>query len=159
MSPKGLSVSEALALFEEFPSNTDSIISNDSTDTEEYSISDVIEFDINDGSTQDDEEDELNMPGPSQPIFIRWKKRSVINKTVPDFDSETGPSEEILNMDDHSPIAIFLALFSVQFMESIVFQSNIYATQLGKSYTSLTLQEFYLFLAINFAIGVKRLLS
>ena len=118
----------------------------------------MIEFD-NDGSIQDGEKDDLNMPGPTQPIFLHWKKHSVINKTVPDFDSETRPLEEILNVDNHSPIAIFLALFSVQFMESIVFQSNIYATQLGKSYTSLTLQEFYLFLAINFAIGVKRLLS
>ena len=105
MSPKGLSVSEALALFEEFPSNTDSIISNDSTDTDEYSISDMIELNDDDGSIQDDEEDDLNVP--SQPISIYWKKHSVISKTVPDFDSETGPTEEILKLDDHFPIAIF----------------------------------------------------
>ena len=44
-------------------------------------------------------------------------------------------------------------------MESIVFQSKLYATQSGKSYSSLTLQVFYLFLAINLTMGVKRLPS
>ena len=112
MNWKGRSICKEFALFEEHPSDTDSVVSNDSTDTEEYSISEVIEFD-NDGSIQDGEKDDLNMPGPTQPIFLHWKKHSVINKTVPDFDSETRPLEEILNVDNHSPIAIFLALFSI----------------------------------------------
>ena len=58
---KGPSVSEVLSLFEELPSSTDSIISNDSTNTEVYSISDVTEIDNDDGCTQDDEDVELNM--------------------------------------------------------------------------------------------------
>ncbi|GFR31416.1 DDE_Tnp_1_7 domain-containing protein [Trichonephila clavata] len=161
MPRKGLDICEALALFQELPSDTESIVSDESSDTEEYSLSEIIESHSNDGSIYDDESDanDINMPGPSQPIMIRWEKRGKIQKTIPNFDSETGTSDEIMNMDDQSPVAIFLALFSVQLMESIVFQSNPYATQSGKNFSPLTLEELILFLAINLTMGVKRLPS
>ncbi|GFQ69385.1 uncharacterized protein TNCT_130301 [Trichonephila clavata] len=102
MPRKGLDIYEALALFQEQPSDTESIVSDESSDTEEYSLSEIIESHSNDGSIHDDESDanDINMPGPSQPIMIRWEKRGKIQKTIPNFDSETGPSDEIMNMDD-----------------------------------------------------------
>ncbi|GBN25398.1 hypothetical protein AVEN_123050-1 [Araneus ventricosus] len=158
MPCKGLDVSEALDLFQELPSDTDSIVSNESSDTEEYSFSEIIESDSDEESIKDDEYKDINIPGLSHPIPIHWRKRGLVSKSIPDFDSEAGPSDEVLNMEDHSPIAIFLT-FSVQLMENIVFQSNLYATQSGKSYSPLTLQELFLFLAINLTMGVKRLPS
>ena len=40
-----------------------------------------------------------------------------------------------------------------------VFQSNLHATEYEKNFSSLTLQESILFLAINIPMGVKRLPS
>ncbi|GBN50137.1 hypothetical protein AVEN_103995-1 [Araneus ventricosus] len=107
MPCKGLDVSEALALFQELPCDTDSIVSNESSDTEEYSFSEIIESDSDEGSIKDDEPKDINVPGPSHPIPICWRKRGLVSKSIPDFDSEAGPSDEILNMEDHSPIAVF----------------------------------------------------
>lgn len=64
-----------------------------------------------------------------------------------------------MGMEDPSPIVLFLSIISVAFMEEIVFQTNLYATQTGKSYSQVTLQELYLFLTINILIRVKKLQS
>ncbi|GFX35916.1 DDE_Tnp_1_7 domain-containing protein [Trichonephila clavipes] len=113
MSRKELNISEALALFEELPSDTESIVSDESSDTEEYSIPEIIECGSNDEIIHENESvaDDINLPGPSQPNIIRWEKRGKIQKTILNFDSETEPSDEILNMDDQSPIAIFSTVF------------------------------------------------
>ncbi|GFV97292.1 uncharacterized protein TNCV_2038021 [Trichonephila clavipes] len=102
MPRKRLDISEALALFEELPSDTESIVSDESSNTEEYSIPEIIECDSNDEIIHENESvaDDINLPGPTQPIIIRWEKCGKIQKTIPNFDSETGPSDVILNMDD-----------------------------------------------------------
>ena len=48
-------------------------MSSESSYTEEYCLSDIIESDSDDRSLHDDESDpdNINVPGPSQPIVIR----------------------------------------------------------------------------------------
>ncbi|GFX40952.1 DDE_Tnp_1_7 domain-containing protein [Trichonephila clavipes] len=114
MPRKGLDICEAHALFKELPFNTETIVSDENGDTEEYSLSEIIERHSDDESIHNESDaDDINLPGPSRPIMIRWEKCGKIQKTIRNFDVETGPSEEIMNMDDQSPSAIFLTLFSV----------------------------------------------
>ncbi|GBM17422.1 hypothetical protein AVEN_119462-1 [Araneus ventricosus] len=82
MPRKGLDVSEALALFQELPTDTDSIKVNESGDTEEYSFS---ESDSDEGGIKNDEPKDIKIPGPSRPIPIRWRKRGLVSKSIPDF--------------------------------------------------------------------------
>lgn len=70
-----------------------------------------------------------------------------------------GRKKEILELEDHSPLSLFLALFSISLMEGIIFQTNLYANQLGKQFVDLKVNEFYQFLAINLLMGIKKLPS
>lgn len=84
----------------------------------------------------------------------------VAAKTVlPDFCAEAGPSNDILSLPEKNPISLFLALFTTILMQEIVFQTNLYATQEGKQFTPLTLEELYRSLAINLLMGIKSMPS
>ena len=161
MPRRGLSISEALALLEEIPSDPESEIPGDTTDDEDYappqSPTEPPPDDFDEDSDETDED--INLPGPSQPVNVIWRKKQSVNRQNPEFNSETGPSSEIMEMQDPSPIGLFFAIISVAFMEKIIFQTNLYATQSGKSYSQLTLGELYLFLAINILMGIKKLPS
>ncbi|GFY44134.1 uncharacterized protein TNIN_456071 [Trichonephila inaurata madagascariensis] len=82
MPRKGLDICEAHALFKELPSDTEIIVPDENSDTEEYSLSEIIESVSNDESIHDNETDtdDINLPGPSRPIMIRWEKRGKIQK-------------------------------------------------------------------------------
>ncbi|KFM74738.1 hypothetical protein X975_04463, partial [Stegodyphus mimosarum] len=96
--------------------------------------------------------------GPSQALEITWEKReeALVN---PEFSDRTGPSVEVLSMEDKSLIEPFLFLFEMTLMETIVFQTNLYATQKKKPFNSLNLSEFLKFLGINLLMGIKRIPS
>lgn len=159
MPRRGLELEEALALFEELPSDdSETSISEDSND-EEYAPEIVQDDDLDDFPPV---EDVGNIPviqseaGPSQAPEIIWEKRD-ISREIPEFEERrTGPSDEILGMEDQTPLSIFLLFFSMQMMENIVFQTNLYATQQQKSFNPLLLGEFLKFLAINLLMGIKR---
>ncbi|KFM77001.1 PiggyBac transposable element-derived protein 4, partial [Stegodyphus mimosarum] len=64
-----------------------------------------------------------------------------------------------MNREDPSPLGLLLSLFSVDFMENMVFQTNLYATQSEKNFNPISLKELATFLAINILMGIKKLPS
>ncbi|GBM15863.1 Chimeric ERCC6-PGBD3 protein [Araneus ventricosus] len=163
MPKRFLSADEALLLFNELPSDNDSEVSSeDSADEEALPQSDLGESeDVLPPIPSDSDEEviDVDAPGPSNIPEVKWVRKGKARTEVPDFIEYSGPSEEILELDDHSPLALFLALFSISIMESIVFQTNLYSTQKGKNFSPLTQNELYRFLAINLAMGLKKMPS
>jgi hypothetical protein len=99
------------------------------------------------------------MPDPSQADAVVWQRKAVPRAGIPEFLSEFGTSEEILSLEDKSPVSLFLSMLTIGFLESIVFQTNLYATQKGKTFLPLKLGEMYKFLTINLLMGIKKLPS
>lgn len=163
MPKRFLSADEALSLFNELPSDNESIVSSESiSDEEELPQSDLGgNQDVHGISSDSDEEDvdDANVPGPSQIPDMKWIKKGKVRTEVPKFTEFSGPSGEILDLEDHSPLALFLVLISISLMEDIVFQTNLYATQQGKTFSALTLKELYRFIAINLTMGLKKMPS
>ncbi|GFT37993.1 piggyBac transposable element-derived protein 3 [Trichonephila clavipes] len=70
-------------------------------------------------------------------------------------DSDTASSEDKdINLPGPSQVTQL-----VVFIEKIVFQTNLYATQLAQSFKPMDLQEMYKFLALNLLMGMKKLPS
>lgn len=178
MPKKGLSTEEALSIFEDIPSDASSDISESSSEEEEIpqplDETDILsdESDVETlnlpGSSRETESHSLPgtlsashtcLPGPSVAAETIWTKKADARKNIPAFSQTTGPSDEILSMEDKSPLSLFLAFLSLAFMETIVFQTNMYATQKGKPYTSLDMSEFLKFLAMNLLMGIKKMPS
>ena len=164
MSRKKLNVSEALQLFASLPSDTESEDSNN-TASDGENISEISEISDNDFDAEDnlhdsDEDIDPFAPGSStQSQAVIWTKKKKIQKHIPDFSSRTGPSDEVLELTEKRPIDIFLSMFTISLMEHIVFQTNLYATQSGKSYTPITVGELCAFLGVNLLMGIKKMPS
>jgi hypothetical protein len=58
--------------------------------------------------------------------------------------------------DKLQPVDVFLVLFEDKLIEHIAFQTNLYATQTGKTFKIVTKEEMKVFLAINLLMGIKR---
>ena len=161
MSRRGLSISEALKVLQELPSSSESE-NGESSDSDIYDPDplQLSEEDDDINSGESDEDDDISQPGPStQPQIPTWNSKQRLQKTVPDFTAECGPDEKFWELPEKTPIAVFLEIFSLQLIEHIVFQTNLYATQKGKPFSPLTLSEFYIFLGINLLMGIKKLPS
>lgn len=151
MSKKRLNITEALELFKNLPSDDESNESSES-DTEDY----ISEY--SDSSKKYDDDDE-NLPGPSRSSKVLWRKKGPEKKRNIEFTQESGPSEDITSLADATPISIFLTLFSISFIEIIVYQTNLYGTQKGGAFIPVTLEEMINFFAINLVMGMKTLPS
>ncbi|GFY43087.1 piggyBac transposable element-derived protein 4 [Trichonephila inaurata madagascariensis] len=155
MPRKGLTIPEALEVFHNLPSDFES---------DESSLSeaeDVItaKSSSSENTDIDEEKDDISVPGLSRISKVTWKnKASVKIRNIP-FTEQSGPSDEITSLQDPSPISIFFTLFSISFIEKIVYQTNLYATQKGNAFTSVTVLDILCFLAINIVMGIKRLPS
>ena len=55
-----------------------------------------------------------------------------------------------------SPYEFFLVLFCDELIEQLVFQTNLYATQKGKTFKSVTKDKMLVFLAKNILIEIKK---
>ncbi|XP_054719241.1 piggyBac transposable element-derived protein 3-like [Uloborus diversus] len=154
-----IKIEEAFSLHEEpeqerTESSDVSSYGNDSDD-EDYIPDEEDDFSMNEEENVDDVN---HVPDLSVSSAFTWEKRDVV-KSNPHFISRTGPSDEVLALMDPSPVAIFLLLLRMDFIERIVSQTNLYATQMQKPFTPLELKEFLRFLAINLLMGIKRLPS
>lgn len=82
MARRGLSISEALKVLEELPSDYESECT-ESSDTEEYIPQQIEDTDVSD---DDEEVDDPSQPGPStQPQIPIWSLKKNLQKTLPDF--------------------------------------------------------------------------
>ncbi|XP_063924603.1 piggyBac transposable element-derived protein 4-like [Zophobas morio] len=81
-------------------------------------------------------------------------------ETPSDFIHSTGPSSFIRSLENISPLKIFQQFITEDFIQHLVFQTNLYAEQekiaTGKNYISTTMIEIKTFLGINLLMGIKR---
>lgn len=59
----------------------------------------------------------------------------MLQKTLPDFTATSWPKEKLWDLPEKTPIALFQEIFSLELMEHIVFQTNLYATQKPKMFS------------------------
>lgn len=52
-----------------------------------------------------------------------------------------------------------MSFLTIAFMEKLVFETNLYATQKGKPFSPITLKDMMIFIGINMLMGIKKLLS
>lgn len=97
---------------------------------------------------------------PQHPDFV-WNQTSINPTIVPNFESNSGISEDVKNLPNQSPAALFTLYFHKDLIEHIVFHTNLYATQqhANKRFDPVTADEIYLFIAINIYMGMKTLPS
>lgn len=102
-----------------------------------------------------DEEDEVPLSVlASAQVIDRWKKS--IFKEVPNkFTEHVGPKN--IPLGCHDPVDIFLLLFN--FIEDIVFQTNLYAIQKGDYFAPTNEAEMKCFIGINLLLGIKEVPS
>lgn len=92
MSKRYLTAEEALVLFEELPSNDDSIVSFESSIHEDYiPQSDLGNDDLLSDSDREDEVLDVNVPGPSTPQSVKWEKDGKGRTALPPFTEISGP--------------------------------------------------------------------
>ncbi|KAJ8968122.1 hypothetical protein NQ317_002985 [Molorchus minor] len=86
----------------------------------------------------------------------KWKKRRVIT-SIPEYNNNETPVEEhFINCITYTDF--FLKVLSPSIIKDIVYQSNLYATQRGKT-MNFKENEFLTFLGINFFMGYHKLPS
>ncbi|GFV33730.1 uncharacterized protein TNCV_4568451 [Trichonephila clavipes] len=130
---------KVLEVFHNFPSDIESEESslNETEDVMTAKSSSSKNTDI------DEEKDDISVPGPSRISKVTWKnKASVKIRNIP-FTEQSGPSDEITSLQDPSPIKIFFTLFSISFIETTVYQTNLYAMQKGNAFTPVIVQDKY----------------
>ncbi|GFT10883.1 hypothetical protein NPIL_450651 [Nephila pilipes] len=75
----GLSIQEALAPPEKLPSDTEFVLSDDSTDKEDYTPpqfpTETLPGNF-DEEVSDEADDDIHLPGPLQPANVTWKKKN-----------------------------------------------------------------------------------
>ncbi|XP_046685368.1 piggyBac transposable element-derived protein 4-like [Homalodisca vitripennis] len=99
----------------------------------------------------------------SEPLANRLYKDSVTwyqkyyspNKSY-DFNERTGPL-----IDASTPVDVFSALFPDDLVDKLVFETNVYATQIGGGVIRFptTRKEMKVFLGLNILMGIKKLPS
>ncbi|KFM61575.1 PiggyBac transposable element-derived protein 3, partial [Stegodyphus mimosarum] len=163
---RSLAFQEALELLESLPSDTESEVS-DLQNSEEVYVPGVQEIDQcgetvsdpqNFSEVSDSENSDFTVPGSSKPIIPTWNKRDM-SSSLQIFNERTDPLDELLSSEEFSPINIFLTLLTCNFIQTQVFQTNLYATQKGQTYIPITLEEILCFLSINLYMGLKKLPS
>ncbi|KAJ8915100.1 hypothetical protein NQ315_000352 [Exocentrus adspersus] len=84
----------------------------------------------------------------------KWKKQ-MCEETVVEYNIPEGPVEaEFIGCQ--SAVDVFLRLIGDRLLDHIVFQSNLYATQRGKT-LNLSKEELLAFIGINFFMAYHRL--
>lgn len=168
------------AFLAEIPSDSESIaddfLSGDEDDVnptaqEPYNHIFLEQNDLNNDSSppEIDSDDEplasiaerLRASRPSQLSPVMWSKQSFYQEPAV-FDSESSG----VHMEEtiERPVDVFLCLFPEDLIDSIVFHTNLYATQKNvsdgnKSFQPTTHEEMKLFLGVNILMGVKKLPS
>lgn len=84
---------------------------------------------------------------------VSWIKTPYYSNPSP-FEQDSGP-----NVPDwvETPLETFLCVFPISLLEHMVFQTNLYATQLhGERFTRTNLDEMKCFIAINLMMGITK---
>uniref|UniRef100_A0A6P7GPF1 PiggyBac transposable element-derived protein 3-like n=1 Tax=Diabrotica virgifera virgifera TaxID=50390 RepID=A0A6P7GPF1_DIAVI len=93
--------------------------------------------------------------------IVKWSENiQTYYKTPSSFVEEVGPDIPDLLED---PLELFMLLFSEELLDILVFQTNLYATQMNQGnankFTPTNREEMKCFLGINILMGIKHLPS
>lgn len=128
MSVGGFSITEALKILEELPSDNESECTENS-DTEVYVTE---QSDYTDVFDDDEEVDDPSYPGPfMQHQVLIWSLRKNLQNSLPHLMSKSRLNDELWELQEKTPVAVFKTLFRVVLMEHIVFEN---ATQSGEAF-------------------------
>lgn len=151
------------AMLEEIPSDEESCVSESESEDEEENIEHGTNAHLN-GEEHACEEPpvERNIEANEAEAVVQeniiWL-RDHRHTNAADFSSEVGPN---IDEDVTSPVQVFECLFPPELIESIVYQTNLYATQKmggSTSFQPTNSQEIKKFFAINLLMGLKKLPS
>lgn len=87
-------------------------------------------------------------------VTPKWNQNYITNN-FPDFSLDSGVGDNIKNLPNPTPINIFKEIVTENIINHIVFQTNLYAEQLGKRFVPTYTTEIEAFLGINFLMGIK----
>lgn len=164
---KGLSQDEIhRLLFEEIPSDEDSVIDSDDSATDPTYINNPVnkEHIFNTvSSTSESEQSDSDMPSvPTiQPpaaqsnIAVKWTQDTSV-PSVPLYTEESGVTAKIKEKENLQPLDLFCEYFDEGLINHIVFQTNLYATQIGKQFTPTDACEIKTFIGINLYMGITK---
>ncbi|KAJ8971169.1 hypothetical protein NQ314_000846 [Rhamnusium bicolor] len=85
---------------------------------------------------------------------VDWRKEIPIWPNDENFLADFGPN--VPNYCE-TPLDFFLCLFPNELFEHIAFQTNLYATQVGKSFASTNVKEIKRFIGLNLLMGIRRI--
>lgn len=129
-------------------SDSDIVVLDDNqlTENDIFECENVKSFEINDSMENNDS------CYSDKCIDGIWEEKSRCFDNHP-FTSDFGP-----NIPDHSisTLDIFFCLFPKSFIETLVRQTNLYATQTKKKFEKVTFNEMKQFLGINILMGLKK---
>ena len=160
-----LSDAEILQIFDAIPLGSESKVEDSDSDDPDFVAGDDVVMhtsqlpdsdDEQSGSDNDDDDQNHSNKTVDAP---KWKKSFSI-RTSPDFSKSFGVPEALKQeIEDPTPVKIFDQFLSQDVIDLIVFQTNLYAQQSGKSYSPTNDDEIRSFLGMNVLIGVKKLPS
>jgi hypothetical protein len=160
--PHGLNESQILNfLVEEIPSSGDSVVNDEDSNSD--SVAAEIPRGVVIGESESDEEDmnqqivvPAQVPSTSNisQLSPTLNEGNLVQPILP-FTENVGVTDHIKEIESPTPYALFSRFFTDELMDLIVFQTNLYCTQIGKPFTP-SAEEMRVFLGINLYMGIIR---
>lgn len=168
----------------EIPSDIESVIDEVEISGEEIVIQDIFNYIIEEGDVNvcvdegnspegnefrnirenfdsDDEVPLASLHGAreqgSSEVFVppQWSEQNSMGPIKLFSGTKQGPTTIIESMPSHDNFSIFTAIVTPEIIDHIVFQTNLYAQQSGKTYIPTNSSEIRVFIGINFLMGLK----
>ncbi|XP_063224514.1 piggyBac transposable element-derived protein 4-like [Bacillus rossius redtenbacheri] len=164
---KGLSEDEIYRLlFEEIPSEEDSVIDSDDSSSDPTYINKNLNKEkvFNTvSSSSESEQSDSDVPNVSKVLSrtasssfaVTWTQDTRV-LPVPPFTKESGVAARIKNKANIKPLDLFCEYFDETLINHIVFQTNLYATQTGKQFVPTDACEIRTFIGINLYMGITK---
>lgn len=85
----------------------------------------------------------------------KWKKNFRMEEPC-EYTGGGGVSDDIVEVENITPTKLFRLFWTANLVETICFQTNLYATQKGAPFTPTTPEEIEVFLGLNLVMGIKK---
>lgn len=152
------------AEFAEIPSDKESAADDDFTSDEETgTAAQPRSLDLLSDSDSEDDRPLVDLIRKQQasdiPKSKYWHRNNSPLKNVLQFSSDSGIPDHIKDLDDVTSGTLFQLFFTDEFFYLLVFQTSLYAEQIGKPYKPTDQKEIKTLIGINLLMGIKKLPS
>ncbi|KAL3225635.1 hypothetical protein MRX96_025673 [Rhipicephalus microplus] len=151
--------------YQDIPSDNDSYAGGDSSSDgefvpeednhnhspEEQSVTPQVTECVSDSSDSERDE-ETTLPLQKVPV---WSTKYRMSPPLI-FSHDCGLPPDILAINNITPFGVFSLLWTPEWIDKIVFETNLYAQQENKRYVPTTDKEMRAFLGLNLLMGLKR---